>query len=385
MYYRAVHRRTCPYGCTMGHYAKFERTAKPIKDLVPACFSGPGCRSWPMLGNITAGGEVIGNLAGGGRRYFLKDHLGSVRTTVDRNGNIVGRDDYYPFGLAMPGRSSNSSNPNDDYKFTGYEKDDEGGLDLYHAGARIYDPVLGRFMQIDRFYDKYPNMSTYQYAANNPIKFIDVNGDSIWINQGQNNYLYVDRTLYNKDGSEYTGKVRGFLKQTVNALNEIGSTTEGADILSELQSSENNFSIVKGEAGKDRFVPPDRNGAYAHALYDVGQGSPDFSGSGGTIYWNLSGSPVSTLKGISSNATTVLGHELFHAYDSNLGQLDNRPINGLERSEWRASYFENSLRGAFGQSLRDVYNKRSGPVRILNANNMPVYVLPPMVRTIRRN
>ena len=34
-------------------------------------------------------------------------------------------------------------------------------------------------MQIDRFYDKYPNMSTYQYAANNPINFIDVNGDSI--------------------------------------------------------------------------------------------------------------------------------------------------------------------------------------------------------------
>ena len=132
-----------------------------------------------MLGNITAGGEVIGNLAGGGRRYFLKDHVGSVRTTVDRNGNIVGYDDYCPFGLAMPGRSSNTANPNDDYKFTGYEKDDEAGLDLYHAGARIYDPVLGRFMSIDRFYDKYPHMSTYQYAANNPINFIDINGDSV--------------------------------------------------------------------------------------------------------------------------------------------------------------------------------------------------------------
>ena len=98
------------------------------KDLVPACFSGPGCRCWYMLGNITAGGEVIGNLAGGERRYFLKDHLGSVRTTVDRNGNVVGRDDYYPFGLAMPGRSLNSANPNDHYKFTGYELDDEAGL-----------------------------------------------------------------------------------------------------------------------------------------------------------------------------------------------------------------------------------------------------------------
>ena len=84
-----------------------------------------------MLGNITAGGEVIGNLAGGGRRYFLKDHLGSVRTTVDRNGNVVGRDDYYPFGLAMPGKFlATRPNPNDHYKFTGYEIDDnEAGLD----------------------------------------------------------------------------------------------------------------------------------------------------------------------------------------------------------------------------------------------------------------
>jgi RHS repeat-associated protein len=55
----------------------------------------------------------------------------------------------YPFGLTMPGRSANTANPNDNYKFTGYENDDEGGLDLYHANARGYDPVLGRFMQLD--------------------------------------------------------------------------------------------------------------------------------------------------------------------------------------------------------------------------------------------
>ena len=163
----------------MGHYAKFARTAKPTKDLVPACFSGPDCRCWPMLGNIIAGGEIIGNLAGGGRRYFLKDHLGSVRTTVDRNGNIVGRDDYYPFGLAMPGRSSNSSNPNDDYKFTGYELDNEARLDLYHANARGYDPVLGRFLQIDRFYHKYPGISSYAYVLNNPVGLTDVTGDTV--------------------------------------------------------------------------------------------------------------------------------------------------------------------------------------------------------------
>ena len=132
-----------------------------------------------MLGNITAGGEVIGNLAGGERRYFLKDHVGSVRTTVDRNGNVVGRDDYYPFGLTMPRRSSNSANPNDDYKFTGYELDDEAGLTVYHANARGYDPVLGRFNQIDPKYSLYPGWSTYQYGLNNPLLYTDPTGECI--------------------------------------------------------------------------------------------------------------------------------------------------------------------------------------------------------------
>jgi len=50
----------------------------------------------------------------------------------------------------MPGRSSNTGNPNDDYKFTGYELDDEAGINLMYAGARYSDPVLGgRWLSID--------------------------------------------------------------------------------------------------------------------------------------------------------------------------------------------------------------------------------------------
>lgn len=126
--------------------------------------------------NILAGSEPIGSWDGSQRRYYLKDHLGSVRTTVDQNGNVDGYDDYYPFGLTMPGRSSNSANPNDDYKFTGYELDDEAGLDIYHANARMMDPVLGRFMQIDPYSGMFPDLSPYNYAFNNPIFYNDPTG-----------------------------------------------------------------------------------------------------------------------------------------------------------------------------------------------------------------
>lgn len=86
------------------------------------------------------------------------------------------RSDYYAFGLTMPGRSSNTGNPNDNYKFTGHERDDEAGLTVYHMNARGMDPVLGRMMQIDPLADMFPGISTYAYGMNNPMKFTDPTG-----------------------------------------------------------------------------------------------------------------------------------------------------------------------------------------------------------------
>ena len=126
--------------------------------------------------NILAGSDIISTWDGTQRRYFLKDHLGSIRTTVDQSGNVDGFDDYYPFGLGMPNRSDNSANDTDKYKFTGHERDTEASLTLDYMMARNYDPALGRFLQIDPLAVKYPNLSPYTYVANNPLAFIDPTG-----------------------------------------------------------------------------------------------------------------------------------------------------------------------------------------------------------------
>ena len=77
----------------------------------------------------------------------------------------------------MPGRSTVVGAGDPKERFTGYELDGETGL--MYAAARHYDPVVGRFLSIDRYADKYPSLAPFQYASNNPLAKIDLNGDSV--------------------------------------------------------------------------------------------------------------------------------------------------------------------------------------------------------------
>ncbi len=43
-------------------------------------------------------------------------------------------------------------------------------------GARFYDPVVGRFTTIDPLSANFPWMTNYQYASNNPVTNIDLDG-----------------------------------------------------------------------------------------------------------------------------------------------------------------------------------------------------------------
>jgi RHS repeat-associated protein len=125
--------------------------------------------------------------------YELSNHLGNVMVTIsDRkiahstNGTTVdyympderSATDYYAFGNPMYIRNWTAPNENYRYGFNDKEHDNEikGGGNSYDYGFRMYDPRAGRFMSVDPLIKRYPFYSSYQFAGNSPIKFIDIDG-----------------------------------------------------------------------------------------------------------------------------------------------------------------------------------------------------------------
>lgn len=104
--------------------------------------------------------------------YYLQDHLGNNRVVCNASSTVEQVNHYYPFG-GLFGESTNGDTQR--YKYNGKELDRMHGLDWYDYGARHMDAM--RFTTMDPMAEKYYNMSPYAYCANNPIKYVETNGE----------------------------------------------------------------------------------------------------------------------------------------------------------------------------------------------------------------
>jgi RHS repeat-associated protein len=307
-------------------------------------------------------------------------------------GPLVEETHYYPFGLTMAGISSKALNfgsPQNRKKFNGIEETRDLDLNQYDAFYRNADPQIGRWWQID----PKPNMaeSPYSMMGNNPILNTDFLGDTLKIHHKKKDYIYQDGKLYNSDGTAYTGKARGFLKQSFKALNKIRSSDEGKKGITQLQNSENNFTVKYGE--RNHFEADNKNNAQAIQVINqlgikVDESQPfNQIGSGGTIYFN----PTSaTINGTTFSPEIILTHEMGHAIDADKGLMDRSliKIGGVcceERTEARATYFQNIVSQQLGPKypLRTYYGGTELPPMppALVKDGQPVYIPPPVIRT----
>jgi RHS repeat-associated protein len=107
--------------------------------------------------------------------YNSKDHLANARVSFGRTSTgaleIVDSNNYYPFGL-MHNYTATTQNAYQ-YKYNGKELHETG---MYDYGARFYMSDLGRWGVVDPLAEKMTRHSPYNYAFNNPIRFIDPDG-----------------------------------------------------------------------------------------------------------------------------------------------------------------------------------------------------------------
>ena len=160
-----------------------QRAKKQVGAASPTYYIGAEYEVIAGVGTkyIFAGNLRIAKVSATGVYYFHKDHLGSSTVMTGDTGAEVESSEYRPYGSFRSQTGTEVS----DYKFTDQEWDAESGL--YNYDARLYDPVIGRFISADNFVPRPfdpQSLNRYSYCRNNPLIYVDPTGH--W-DDGDNN------------------------------------------------------------------------------------------------------------------------------------------------------------------------------------------------------
>ncbi len=100
--------------------------------------------------------------------FYLKDHLGNVRSVITPGQNnqpeVVQANDYYPFGMSLstaPGANKFMYNSKEEQEMPGKWLD---------YGARFYDAQIGRWHSVDPLAEERSWLTPYNYVQNNPLE-----------------------------------------------------------------------------------------------------------------------------------------------------------------------------------------------------------------------
>ncbi|WP_229663466.1 RHS repeat-associated core domain-containing protein, partial [Cloacibacterium rupense] len=170
---------------------------------------------------------------------------------IDPSTEIIEENNYYPFGLKHSGYNNLAGNPKYQYKYNGKELQETG---MYDYGARFYMPDIGRWGVVDPLAEKMTRHSPYNYAFNNPLRWIDpdgrgptdiiITGNAASVEKYKQEVSYATGGLYtvNIDSS---GKVS--LAETGLKYLGISMTTEQQAFYDEYSSVVNSSNVVKQE------------------------------------------------------------------------------------------------------------------------------------------
>ncbi len=205
--------------------------------------------------------------------------------------------DYFPFGLAInPLGYQKGVAYQNKYQFNNKELQADFNLNWLDYGARMYMPEIGRWVSSDPISDKYYRLSPYNYVANNPIQFVDPDGQKIIIYGSKYGFLGLKRHKY-----EYQ----------INSKAPAGSNKFTQDAFASLdyQRGGDVKHII------DRIAESDTKNVKIKSIHGKNN---HFSASSSTIKWNSAYGAIvyddEHEKGGMQPPSAVLFHEIGHGF-----------------------------------------------------------------------
>ena len=137
-------------------------------------------------GDYYSAGAVLTRDNGGAWQIFYinSDYLGSVTHIVNSSGSVVAEYSYDAWGrMRNPNTQHYYTLGNEPELFLGRGYTGHEHLPMFgliNMNARLYDPVMGRFLAPDPYVqapDMTQNFNRYTYALNNPLIYIDEEGE----------------------------------------------------------------------------------------------------------------------------------------------------------------------------------------------------------------
>jgi RHS repeat-associated protein len=121
-------------------------------------------------------GRIVNNIY----EYNITDNLGNLRVAFKDSAGIAKitqAQDFDPFGLENWTSKYVNSTKSNYFKMNGKETDLQTGFN--DLGNRNYNPTIGRLLSIDKVAPLYSSYSTYGYCLNNPVKYVDIEGNFV--------------------------------------------------------------------------------------------------------------------------------------------------------------------------------------------------------------
>ena len=179
-------------------------------------------------------------------QYHHKDHLGSVRAITNSSGSVIEQNAYYPFGGRHSFGQSYAQTSTNRYKFNGKEEQTIGSLDLLDYGARMYDTKTARWLVQDPLAEKYYSFSTYNYCVNNPVMFVDPDGENYDVHFFQREKTIIISAEYytTKDAKKSAEEAVAFYNNNKDMQYEYNGEKYSVIFYLEVKESNNAITIV---------------------------------------------------------------------------------------------------------------------------------------------